>query len=72
MMLVRFIDDPAVIERAFPGVDILGSVCAAERGSAGIAGHSMGSWIRSRRPGVRPLNIEAMPKRDNLRDRGGD
>lgn len=32
----RFVDDPAVIERAFPGLNILGSVYASVRGSAGI------------------------------------
>jgi len=32
----RFVDDPAAIEREFPGLTILGSVYASVRGSAGI------------------------------------
>jgi hypothetical protein len=32
----RFVDDPAVIEREFPGIKILGSMYASVRGSAGI------------------------------------
>jgi hypothetical protein len=32
----RFVDDPAVIEREFPGINILGSMYASVRGSAGI------------------------------------
>jgi hypothetical protein len=32
----RFADDPAAIEREFPGLTILGSVYASVRGSAGI------------------------------------
>jgi hypothetical protein len=31
-----FVDDPAVIEREFPGINILGSMYASVRGSAGI------------------------------------
>jgi hypothetical protein len=33
---VRFVDDPAAIEREFPGLTILGSAYASVRGAAGI------------------------------------
>ncbi|MCW8985019.1 MAG: hypothetical protein OQK55_06725 [Thermoanaerobaculales bacterium] len=32
----RFVDDPAAIEREFPGLTILGSAYASVRGAAGI------------------------------------
>jgi len=32
----HFVDDPSGIEREFPGINILGSIYASVRGSAGI------------------------------------